>query len=226
VAPSGLMELLGPLEQEREEKLLAMFTDRQDHELARLRRLTLSRGLEKKELDRVEGAIAFARKQNYGERLRDKQYVSHASRVALLTAAWAPKGSNADPVVAALVHNAIEKGIATAGSLEKDFGAEVSRIVVALTLDREAMKTDAGKIAYYAALDQAPAAARAIKIFDKFDNLLSLCANPDEQVRQKYLAEAEAWILPLVQRMIPEFTLTFAECISENRRIGHYAPTY
>lgn len=209
---------LGTIEVERQDKLKSFFTDRIDIELGRLREELDRCGTRDRE--RIDSVIRFARQQDYGPRTRDRHYMAHAVRVARYLAIWMSKVDSA-PIIAALLHNGIEKGITTEAGLAKDFGIWVSSAIRHLTVDRTLMAGERGRNEYYRCLSKAPVEVQAIKIFDKFDNLLSLCVNPDAAVRERYLSEAQQYVLPMAEISMPDFSSYFSALIDDDYRVGH-----
>ena len=52
---------------------------------------------------------------------------------------------------------------------------------------------------YFQRLNEGPCSAGLVMIFDKLDNLFVLGLNPDEKLRQMYIAHFEQYILPMIR---------------------------
>ncbi len=61
-----------------------------------------------------------------------------------------------------------------------------------------------------------------VKIFDKLDNIFLLGLNRNEDVRVKYLAEIETFVLPMVARDVPELSAYFEQLVTEARQLGFF----
>jgi (p)ppGpp synthase/HD superfamily hydrolase len=214
---------IGSLETERDTKLRSLYSDQIEPETRKLFESIEAAGLPRSDWEPIHRALEFARRQNYGPRDLDRFYITHPIRVARFMAQWMPRQAPLlrDAVTAGLVHNAIEKKILSAAQLETEYGAWVSRAIVTLTVDREDIKSHEGKLRYYGEIQKSDPETRAIKIFDKFDNLYTVPINPNGPVRNSYMDEIEEWMLPIVESTVPEILSHFREMLSSNREIGY-----
>ena len=69
---------------------------------------------------------------------------------------------------------------------------------------------------YYIRLNSSHKNAKIIKCLDKFDNLFSLFKNPKKEIKQMYLQEINLFILPLVEKFLPNISNYYKKLISYN----------
>jgi (p)ppGpp synthase/HD superfamily hydrolase len=217
---------LDSIDTERHRKLRTLFFDHIAEEAGRLwaavERLDIT-AVQRAELERT---LVFAGDQAYGERDLDRYYVTHPIRVARFAAQWllGRQARAYDMLSLALIHNAIEKEVLSPQQVEERWGAWVRDATVLLTLDREAMRAEAGRRAFYARLAAAPAEVQAIKLFDKLDNLFIICINPDEAVRRDYIGEIERYLLPVAAALLPSHKAYLEALIAGSYELGYYRP--
>jgi (p)ppGpp synthase/HD superfamily hydrolase len=213
---------------EREEKLKSLLIN-QVHAEVEMTRFIVNRVMIS-EISRKkwDDALAFALLQNYGSRNLDKYYVTHPLRLCrFLAHALDPKLVHFDEaLIAALVHNVIEKKIFSFDELKQRYTTWIADAVLTLTPDRSALVTELGKKDYYDCISKKSVEVHAIKIFDKFDNLFSVCLCPDAEIREEYLLEAQTHLRPFIHNLFPWLLSYFDELIAENRRVGFYLPSY
>jgi (p)ppGpp synthase/HD superfamily hydrolase len=131
-----------------------------------------------------------------------------------------------DAILTALIHNVLEKEVLSEEELATRHGAWVAQAVRALTQDRALMRTSEGRKTYYARLALMDPEVKALKYFDKFDNVFAVCLNPDPAAREGYVKEIEHYIRPIGNALVPELSGYFEEMIREARAIGHYRPVF
>ncbi len=217
---------LADIRTERQWKIESLLADRLEREkglfLASLAGLSLPR----EERDRVLEALEFSLAASPAGG-GDLIYGAHPVRVARFAAEWlAPwKSSRPGEVLAAcLIHNAIEKKLLAPETVRARHGAWVADSLATLTVDREEMATAPGRQAYYDRLSGKDAEVRAIKLFDKFDNIFSLCLNPDEKVRRGYLDEIVAYVRPIAEEVAPSLVPYLDDLLDDARAIGYFRP--
>lgn len=118
-------------------------------------------------------------------------YAIHPIRVAELLRQIGGE-SNIDVLVAALLHDSIEKTVLTFEGLNAQFGPTVASIVQELTLDDTLPKDEqfAAAVAQTGTLSEA---AKKIKLADRLDNMLDLlrgCGTREKY--ERYLQETDA----------------------------------
>ena len=148
-------------------------------------------------------------------------YLSHPIRVAAL-ALLSEGSADADSGVIGLLHNVLEVSQVSKDAIAEKFGQGVADQISLLTVDRTLQWDQTYKAAYYAGIRSGPRAARVVKIFDKLDNIFLLGLNRNEEVRVKYLAEIEIFVLPMVDRDVPELSAYFEQLVTEARQLGFF----
>jgi (p)ppGpp synthase/HD superfamily hydrolase len=154
---------------------------------------------------------------------RESNYLPHPVRVASYYLRFAEKPS-AQGIVLGLVHNILEVSETKPAEIEARFGHWVREGCEALFVDRDRQKSDPGYFKdYYSQLQRQDPDVQRIKILDKLDNLLVLFLNPSEPVRSAYLQEIEIYLLPMVERQIPQLADTVRHLVADARELGHKA---
>lgn len=131
-------------------------------------------------------------------------YVVHPIRTALLVSEGADVDAP-DMWIAALLHDAVEDSPLSPDRVHASFGANVQRLVLALTRTRSPKETAAqrrdGKIAKWRTTMGADADVRLLKVCDNLDNVLSWkFITPEHSAYEKiprWLLEAEELYVPL-----------------------------
>lgn len=111
-------------------------------------------------------ALALARDAHRGQRraLDDRPYIEHPMQVAALLARTA---ASEEMLAAALLHDVVERSEVTVDDIESQLGAEVSRMVAALTEDDRIQDYEDRKAAHRAQVVAAGRETAAIFIADK-----------------------------------------------------------
>ena len=128
---------------------------------------------------RILRAAEAAAQWHVGQRRKgaaQEPYINHLLEVARLVGE-ATGGGDANLVIAALLHDAIEDCEISGGAIEAEFGADVRALVEAVTDDKELAKA----VRKQAQIDRAPGKpqrAKLLKIADKTSNLRSMAASP------------------------------------------------
>ncbi|NQW92613.1 MAG: hypothetical protein HQ446_01005 [Polaromonas sp.] len=148
-------------------------------------------------------------------------YLAHPIRVAAL-ALLSSEDADGDIGVVGLLHNVLEVSQISKDDIAEKFGKGVAAQISALTVDRTLQWDQTYKAAYYAGICGGPKAARVVKIFDKLDNIFLLGLNRNEDVRVKYLAEIETFILPMVADDVPELSAYFEQLVTAARQRGFF----
>lgn len=172
------------------------------------------------ERDRLTLALKFAKEIQYQhEGLASEVYFSHPLRVAALSILISG-GEKADLGILAVLHNVLEVSDVTPEMLARNFGPEISRQIVRLTVNRDIEWDQTYKANYYRELIEGPQDSRTVKIIDKLDNLFLLGLNPDDEVKKKYLAEIERFIVPMTQLTLPHLEAYLLLLIADCRMTG------
>jgi GTP pyrophosphokinase len=135
-------------------------------------------------LDALQRAIEIARTSHAGQlRKSGEPYFFHPLRVAHLAARyWMDFAS----VIAAILHDVVEDTPVTLDEVEREFGAEVARLVNGLTkaadekLSRETLKAETYRKQLLLAIEDVR--VLCLKFWDRMDNLQTISAlNPKKQ---------------------------------------------
>lgn len=148
----------------------------------------------------IEKARAFAQHAHQGQLRKGRArepYVTHLAEVAALTREL---GGSEAAVAAAWLHDTVEDCNVSPEEILAEFGAEVARIVAALTDDKSLPKAERKRLQIVTAAGKAPDAA-LVKLCDKISNVGSLSTSPpldwDLARRLDYVAWAEAVVAAL-----------------------------
>src|SRR5688572_3085653 len=131
------------------------------------------------DLIRVARAVDFAARKHRDQRRKGanaEPYFNHLADVARMVAE-ATAGRDPIVVLGALLHDTIEDTATTAQELEAEFGAEVSRLVVEVTDDRQLPKAERKRLQVQNAPHKSDR-AKMIKIADKTSNLRAITDTP------------------------------------------------
>jgi guanosine-3',5'-bis(diphosphate) 3'-pyrophosphohydrolase len=140
---------------------------------------------------RVLAAARFAAEAHRDQRRKrtGAPYIIHPLRVAERVASGPlPAGVNReDAILAALLHDVLEDTPTPRDMLERRFGAAVVGVVLELTQDKRLPREERVRI-MVAHAGTMSAAARAVKLADRLDNLLEMGVMGEEFIR-RYCAE-------------------------------------
>lgn len=165
-------------------------------------------------------AWQFANLLDYHHPGLDKSvYLMHPLRVAQMYLSLSEKPV-AEGVVTALLHNVLELSGSHAGDIVKHAGENVAKAVELLTVNRDLQWDDDYKTAYYQNIYSSELYVRQVKALDKLDNLYMLCLNPSDQIRHMYLREIEKWVVPMVEKDLPELNAYFYAVYENAVRVG------
>lgn len=166
------------------------------------------------DIETLNKAYKFAKAIDYHhEGMESSIYFPHSLRVASL--ALLSLDNNVNAGVVGLLHNVLETSDTPVNTISHEFGAQIAIQVEHLTVNRELQWDEAYKELYYKNINSSAIECRIVKIFDKVDNIFILNINPDEVIRQKYLNEINAYILPMIKRDIPSI-LEYTEQLIED----------
>jgi hypothetical protein len=131
------------------------------------------------DIDRVFAALTFAARAHANQRRKgaaQEPYINHLIEVADLVRE-ATGGTDADALVAALLHDVVEDTPVTLGDLAARFGDAVAQVVVENSDDMSLPK-DERRQARIAAAPHKSARARAVKAADLISNLRAVAMSP------------------------------------------------
>jgi len=212
----------------RSEKIISLFVNRIDETAVCLRKSLKLIECSKKEEEKIEKALQFALNQDYGDAPMSKNYICHPLRVAVLCTDWMIryKDVNTDLIVAAIIHNVIEKHILNFEQIQDSYGTWVAETIKIITINREEEKQAGWANNYYVELYKLDKYGQILKAFDKFDNIYALCINPDNEIRTKYIAEIDKYIKPVIADLAPDYIDYFNELVSSTISIGYKPKEY
>lgn len=209
--------MLGSFEQERSIRLEQRANDGKGAKEAFM--ACLERSSPSVQARAQDALITAANLEYHHEGISSRAYLAHTMRVAsLVIQLWDPEDGLALRV--ALLHNVLELSNLDQQALNRLAGAEEARIIGLLTVDRPRQKDPEYVRTYYQGLVQAGPAARVVKCLDKLDNLFIIGLNPDQNVRTRYLAEIEQYVVPMVEHDMAHLVRYFEELVEDSRRIG------
>lgn len=154
----------------------------------------------------IWSAARFAEERHAGQmRLGGEPHLNHVLRVGMRAAEYA-KARKFEPeqfrilVLSAILHDTLEDTPTTDEELAEKFGAEVARIVRALSHEQE--QGEEPDEVYLARVEKGGPLAILVKRCDRLDNLVSLATAPAD-FRAEKVAQVKA-ALPIWQRIDPE----------------------
>ena len=164
------------IEIQRSEKFISLFFNQVDDSLLLLRKSLKLIECRKEEEEKIEKSLQFALNQDYGDAPMSNNYICHPLRVADLCTDWMIRYNdvNTDLIVAAIIHNVIEKNILNFEQIQDSYGTWVAETIKFITVNREAEKQAGWANNYYVELYKLDKYGQILKAFDKFDNIYSL----------------------------------------------------
>lgn len=211
------------IENDRVLKIKSLLIGNIDQEVDELKMMISEFNFSKGEISKILNTLKFALAQTYGENPINKYYVNHPIRVAKLSLMWLDliKEKNFDLIILALIHNALEKNIIPLETLRSEYSQWVYNSIITLTVNRS-KENDPGYIKqYYYKLQKTDKYTQMLKVFDKLDNIYSLCLNPDDEIRSKYLQEIRDYIVPIINQHANILSGYFNELINSKKTSQH-----
>jgi (p)ppGpp synthase/HD superfamily hydrolase len=211
------------IENDRVLKIKSLLIGNIDQEVDELKKMISEFNFSKSEISKILNTLKFALAQTYGENPINKYYVNHPIRVAKLSLMWLDliKEKNFDLIILALIHNALEKNIIPLETLRSEYSQWVYNSIITLTVNRS-KENDPGYIKqYYYKLQKTDKYTQMLKVFDKLDNIYSLCLNPDDEIRSKYLQEIRDYIVPIINQHANILSGYFNELINSKKTSQH-----
>ena len=145
-----------------------------------------------------------------------KGYTAHPIRVAMYVLNY-DRETKVDAVILALLHNIFEVIEIEPGELIRGFGQWVYEGCLTFNVDRSRQKSDGVYLQqFYSSLKSDPRWL-LIKIFDKWDNTLSLYFNPSLETRKAYLDEIEQYLIPIIPESEQALQEIFIQLAKETR---------
>jgi (p)ppGpp synthase/HD superfamily hydrolase len=211
------------IENDRVLKIKSLLIGNIDQEVDELKMMISEFNFSKGEISKILNTLNFALAQTYGENPMNKYYVNHPIRVAKLSLMWLNliKEKNFDLIILALIHNALEKNIIPLETLRSEYSQWVYNSIITLTVNRSKENDPDYIKQYYYKLQKTDKYTQMLKVFDKLDNIYSLCLNPDDEIRSKYLQEIRNYIVPIINQHANILSGYFNELINSKKTSQH-----
>lgn len=126
-------------------------------------------------------------------------YVNHLAEVAELVA-QATGGSDANLIVAAVLHDTVEDTITTLDEIAATFNEDVAQLVAEVTDDKSLPKQRRKELQVEKAAGKSDR-AKIVKLADKTSNLRSLASSPPANWSDERRREYVAWARQVVEGM-------------------------
>lgn len=176
-----------------------------------------------KNKETVKRTLAFIESLDiFHGNLSKEAYLSHPLRIATMLMNFL-ENFNEEQINLALLHNIYEVSNVNKKIISNKFGIKMAEDIEILTVRRELQWNIEYKKAYYKKIYNACLNVGQIKSLDKFDNIFTICLNPDDEIRIKYIDEIKQFVLPLVKKTLPILYKDFSNCCSEAENLG-YSP--
>ena len=211
------------IENDRALKIKSLLIGNVEQEVSEFKEMLSKSDFSEEEIIEILYTLDFALVQTYGENPINKYYVNHPIRVAKLSLMWlnSIKEKNFNLIIAALIHNALEKDIIPLEKLRSEYSQSVYNSITILTLDRSKEHDPDYIKKYYNELQKTDKYTQMLKVFDKLDNIYSLCLNPNGEVRSKYLQEIRDYIVPIINHHASFLSSYFNELINSKETTQH-----
>lgn len=211
------------IENDRVLKIKSLLIGNINQEVNELKQMISESDYSEEEKSKILNTLNFALAQTYGEKPINKYYVNHLIRVAKLSLMWLNliEEKNFNLIIAALIHNALEKNIISLEVLRSKYSQWVYSTITTLTLDRSKEHNSDYIKKYYDKLQETDKYSQMLKVFDKLDNIYSLCLNPNDEVRIRYLKEIREYIVPIINQHGSMLSSYFNELINSEKTIKH-----
>ena len=167
---------------------------------------------------RLTSMYLLASEINYShDTISSEVYFAHPLRVAALSYLHS---NDTDAAIVGLLHNVFEVCADDISLLQEKVEPKIITQIESLNVDRTCQWDDDYNHNYFRRLNEGPCSAGLVKIFDKLDNLFVLGLNPDEKLRQMYIAHFERYILPMISVLTPGLVDYAVELVADTRKIG------
>tara|TARA_B110000858_G_scaffold26891_1_gene28122 strand:- start:1988 stop:2689 length:702 start_codon:yes stop_codon:yes gene_type:complete len=152
-----------------------------------------------------------------------KTYLSHPLRVANMAFNFSRfSNSPKNLIILGLFHNLIETSKLTKRQLIQTLGKFIAEQIKILTVNRKKQWDKKYKDRYYKKINSHHKNTRIIKILDKLDNLFIIGLCSSKLTRNRYIAEIENYILPMVKKDLPVLSEYFHGLIKQSHKLGYY----
>ncbi|MGH7563881.1 MAG: HD domain-containing protein [Gemmatimonadota bacterium] len=148
----------------------------------------------------LEEIDAFAEAAHADQtRSTGEPYITHPRAVKAILEEEFPEPVDDVTLAIALLHDVLEDCDVHPSILLERYGRAVQEGVTLLSLRVEALDLDRVPDIYWSGIRRGPRAVRLVKAADRLHNIRETIANGDERMREKYLEETPAHLLPILR---------------------------
>jgi (p)ppGpp synthase/HD superfamily hydrolase len=148
----------------------------------------------------LEEVDAFAEAAHAGQlRSSGEPYIEHPRAVRAILEQEFPEPVDDVTLAIALLHDVLEDCDVHPTLLLERWGKEVQEGVTLLSWNLRALAIDRAPRIYWAGIRRGPRSVRLVKAADRIHNIRETLANRDARMREKYLAETERELLPILR---------------------------
>lgn len=148
----------------------------------------------------LEEVDAFAEAAHAGQlRSSGEPYIEHPRAVRAILEEEFPEPVDDATLAIALLHDVLEDCDVHPTLLLERWGKEVQEGVTLLSWNLRALSIDRAPRIYWAGIRRGPRSVRLVKAADRIHNIRDTLANRDVRMREKYLAETDRELLPILR---------------------------
>jgi GTP pyrophosphokinase len=148
----------------------------------------------------LEEVDAFAEAAHAGqERRSGEPYIVHPRAVRAILEDEFPDPVDDLTLAIALLHDVLEDCDVHPTILLERWGKDVQEGVTLLSWNLRALEIDRSPRIYWSGIRRGPRPVRLVKAADRIHNIRETVENPDGALQEKYLAETERELLPILR---------------------------
>lgn len=152
-----------------------------------------------REID-LEEVDAFAEAAHEGQqRFSGAPYIVHPRAVRTILEQEFPDEVDDPTLAIALLHDVLEDCDIHPSILLQRWGQEVQEGVTLLSWNLRALGIERAPRIYWSGIRRGPRSVRLVKAADRIDNLRDTLADRNPRMKQKYLADTESELLPILR---------------------------
>ena len=171
-----------------------------------------------REID-LEEVDAFAEAAHEGHRrFSGAQYIVHPRAVRAILEQEFPEEVNDATLAIALLHDVLEDCDIHPSILLERWGQEVQEGVTLLSWNLRALGLERAPRIYWSGIRRGPRSVRIVKAADRIDNLRDTLADRNPRMKQKYLADTESELLPILREAGEEWMVERLEELLDRLR--------
>lgn len=151
------------------------------------------------DITKILNAAAFAARKHSTQRRKDRAASPYINHPLALAAVLSGEGgvTDADVIIAALLHDTVEDTATTLAELDTAFGARVAAIVAEVTDDKALPKAERKRLQIVKAPGKSPE-AKVVKLADKICNLRDIASDPPAERNAERKSAYFAWAKAVV----------------------------